>query len=108
MLLLTPLAVKDLLQGRELAKAVLGATGNYAVISLGLTGAVSLCEDGMLNVDDDDVELACKRMSVRIHPDKIGRGDEELGKQAFERLQLARSKMGKNGQSAGNESDEDC
>ena len=76
-----------MLQGVDLAKAVLLAKTRYALLSLGSNdGGIFEDKDGYLNKEDEEVRRCYMRIATRIHPDKlVGYADATKAFQALVR-----------------------
>ena len=61
-----------MLDGVDLAKAVLKAKDRYALLSLGSDGApITVDSEGYLSVEDETVRKYYVKIASRIHPDKL-------------------------------------
>ena len=63
-----------MLDGADLARAVLKAKDRYELLSLGVAEGVvpiHVTKEGYLNLQDEDVRRCYTRIAARIHPDKL-------------------------------------
>ena len=76
-----------------LVEAILSAEHRFAVISLGSDVPIEVGADGLLHVEDKDINRIYKKLSLRIHPDKL-KDCADAGA-AFAKLSKARASIKK-------------